>query len=158
MRGRKPVPTHLRELRGNPGKRPLNRDEPALEASLPDAPEWLKGEPLGRWQAIAPQLEQLGLLTVIDVDALAAYCQVWTRWRKAEEAIVTFGQVIKTPQGYPVQSPYIGIANKALSHVRAFEAEFGMTPSARSRVTVAKAPTSSDRQRERFFGVAGGRR
>ena len=111
MRGRKPVPTRLRALRGNPGKRPLNRDEPALEATQPDTPTWLTGEPLDRWQVIAPQLAQLGLLTTIDVDALAAYCQVWARWRKAEDAIVTFGQVIKTPKGYPVQSPYIGIAN-----------------------------------------------
>jgi P27 family predicted phage terminase small subunit len=169
MRGRKPVPTNLREARGNPGHRPLNRNEPQLDAMLPDPPEWLDGEARARWDELAPQLEGAGLLTSIDAGALAAYCQVWARWRKAEEAIVQFGQVIKTPEkrdrkgrvisgGYPVQSPYIGIANKALSHVRALECEFGMTPSSRSRVKVAKAKTPADRQRERFFGVIGGRR
>jgi hypothetical protein len=28
MRGRKPVPSHLKVIRGNPGKRTLNQNEP----------------------------------------------------------------------------------------------------------------------------------
>ena len=169
VRGRKPVPTNLRVARGNPGRRPLNDQEPQVEAKISDPPDWLDADALQRWQVIAPQLETLGFLTQIDSDALAAYCQVWARWKKAEQAIIQFGQVIKTPEkrnrrgevisgGYPVQSPYIGIANKALTHVRAFESEFGMTPSSRSRVKVSKMKTPADQQRARFFGVTGGRR
>lgn len=146
MRGRKPVPSALRAVRNNPGKRAMNLDEPRPVATS-DPPGWLEGVALERWTVLAPELEALGLLSVIDGDALAAYCQVWARWKAAEQAIVQFGQVIKTPEkrnkdgavvsgGYPVQSPYIGIANKALAHVRAFEGEFGMTPSSRSRVHV----------------------
>ncbi len=162
IRGRKPVPTALRELRGNPGKRPGNPDEPQIEASLPDAPAFLKGPALERWTAIAPTLAQMGILTAIDTDALAAYCQVWSRWKEAEMKVQELGQLVKTTNGNLIQSPYVGIANRALSHVRAYEAEFGMTPSSRSRVKVAKAKTSfsrsaADRQRERFFGVPGGR-
>lgn len=152
------MPTALKEARGNPGKRALNPDEPQIEAALPDAPAWLDPDALERWSIIAPQLERYGLLTRIDADALAAYCQVWARWKKAEQAIAQYGQVIKTTAGNAVQSPYVGIANKALTHVRAFESEFGMTPSSRSRVKIAKGKTTADRQRERFFGVQGGRR
>lgn len=157
-RGRKPVPTQLREARGNPGKRALNRDEPQPAVGASSPPAWLSASARARWLTIAPELEQLGILTTIDGGALAAYCQVWARWKEAEEKIIEFGQVIKTPKGYPIQSPYISIANKALSHVRGLEAEFGMTPSSRSRVKVGKGKTPADKQRDRFFGVMGGRR
>ena len=35
MRGRKPVPTALKKLRGNPGKRPLNDAEPKPDVVVP---------------------------------------------------------------------------------------------------------------------------
>ena len=38
MRGRKPSPTHLKLVKGNPGKRPLNVSEPEPEAVLPCPP------------------------------------------------------------------------------------------------------------------------
>ena len=41
MKGRKPVPTHLKVLRGNPGKRRLNNGEPLPIGDLVDPPEWM---------------------------------------------------------------------------------------------------------------------
>ena len=41
MRGRKPTPTDIKVLRGNPGHRPLNADEPQLptvQADVFDTP------------------------------------------------------------------------------------------------------------------------
>ena len=43
-RGRKPKPTAMKVLEGNPGKRPLNFAEPHPEKKLPDCPEWLEDE------------------------------------------------------------------------------------------------------------------
>ena len=42
QRGRKPKPTALKVLEGNPGKRPLNLYEPTPEGDLPECPEWLE--------------------------------------------------------------------------------------------------------------------
>jgi len=36
MRGRRPKPTRLKMLTGNPGKRPLNGNEPRPAAAVPD--------------------------------------------------------------------------------------------------------------------------
>ena len=36
--GRKPTPTTLKVLRGNPGKRKINTEEPTLDVLLPDPP------------------------------------------------------------------------------------------------------------------------
>jgi P27 family predicted phage terminase small subunit len=148
----RPKPTALKRLQGNPGKRPLNPDEPEPER-LPAgavAPDWLTGEARARWDALAAELEPLGLLTAIDADALAAYCKVWARWREAEENIDKFGQVFKTPAGYIAPTPYLSIANKALTHIRHFEVEFGMTPSSRSRVHAMTAKPKKSKA-ERFM-------
>lgn len=38
MKGRKPIPTRLKVLAGNRGRRPLNPDEPIPELAFPDRP------------------------------------------------------------------------------------------------------------------------
>ena len=37
MRGRKPTPTHLKAITGNPGKRPINHAEPRPDIIIPTA-------------------------------------------------------------------------------------------------------------------------
>lgn len=44
MAGRKPKPTALKKLEGNPGKRKLNTKEPVPEKGMPDCPKWLLPE------------------------------------------------------------------------------------------------------------------
>ena len=44
MAGRKPKPTAVKELEGNPGKRKLNRKEPKPDKGMPTCPEWLLPE------------------------------------------------------------------------------------------------------------------
>ena len=84
------------------------------------------------------ELVSLGLMTKIDRAALAAYCQAWARWIQAEEEIRKSSCIVKSPSGYPIQNPWLAVANTALKQMRAFLTEFGMTPSSRSRVTVSK--------------------
>ena len=43
-RGRKPTPTAIKELEGNPGKRPLNAKEPKPVKKAPSCPKWLEPE------------------------------------------------------------------------------------------------------------------
>jgi hypothetical protein len=50
MRGRKPVPRHLKVLRGNPGKRRLNDAEPMPLGGLIDPPEWLTESQKAGWE------------------------------------------------------------------------------------------------------------
>jgi P27 family predicted phage terminase small subunit len=83
------------------------------------------------------------VLSGIDRAALAAYCQAYGRWVVAERAIakmaerdqLTEGLMIKTTNGNAVQNPLIGTANKAMADLVRYAAEFGMTPSARSRIS-----------------------
>ena len=136
-RGRRPKPTHLKVITGNPGKRPLNENEPQPEVAIPAAPSHLSARAAERWAEIAPQLARLGVLTEIDSDALSLYCEAWALWVHAKKKVHELGAIVRSPKsGYPVASPYIGIANKAHDQMRALLAEFGMTPSSRSRIEI----------------------
>lgn len=134
--GRPKKPTNLRLLQGNPGKVKINPNEPKPEVCIPDPPEFLDGYALMEWHRVAPMLETLGLLSKIDTMALAAYCQCYERWRKAEEAIKSDkGMTITTEKGNVIQSPHVSIANKAMAQMHKFLAQFGMSPASRAGVT-----------------------
>jgi P27 family predicted phage terminase small subunit len=134
MQGRKPKPTAIKALEGNPGKRALNQAEPKPRVIKPKAPEHLGDEEKAKWKAIVRELHPLGLVTSIDVDALAMYCVIFVRWMKAEKMVREKGEIIKTAAGNIIQNPYLSIANRALEQLNKLGAEFGMTPSSRSRV------------------------
>jgi len=133
-RGAKPLPTKLKLIRGTLRKDRANRTEAVLKTEIPRCPPELSRLAKREWRRIAPDLAALGLLAKIDRSALALYCEAYARWIEAIEAIHKYGVVIKSPSGYPVQSPYVAIANKAGEQVRLMLGEFGMTPAARSRV------------------------
>jgi P27 family predicted phage terminase small subunit len=90
-------------------------------------------------------LRPIGVLTEIDGDALAAYCAAYARWADAEQHLNEDGPIVKSPTGYPIQNPYLAIANKALEQMDARLAKFGMTPADRTRVrTAGDNPAKSD--------------
>jgi len=139
MAGRKPTPTALKTLAGNTGKRAVNKSEPKF-SGVPTCPKHLDKAARAEWKRVSAELSICGLLTTVDRAALAAYCSAWSRWVAAEEQIAAQGLVIISPKsGYPVQNPYVGIANTSLDIMRKFATEFGMTPSSRSRISVESA-------------------
>jgi P27 family predicted phage terminase small subunit len=135
MRGRRPKPTRLKLLTGNPGKRPLNTNEPRPEVAIPDCPVELGPVARREWDRLAPELSTLRILTNLDRAALAAYCGAYAMWAEATEAIQKFGTMVKSPTGYPVQSPYVSIANRQAEIMIRIAAEFGFTPASRSRIS-----------------------
>jgi P27 family predicted phage terminase small subunit len=143
-RGRKPKPTKLRLLQGNAGKRRINEREPKPAPSIPSPPEHLTEPAKQEWARVAEQLALLGLLTDLDRAAFSAYCQAYGRWVEAEEMLKKTGTVVKAPSGYPILSPYLSVANKAVEQMRAFLTEFGLTPSSRSRIAVGPGSETDD--------------
>ena len=76
-RGRKPKPTALKLLEGNPGKRPLNDREPVPLKGDIKCPDWLLPEAKKEWKRLAPALEAMGVLTMADLTAFEGYCQAY---------------------------------------------------------------------------------
>ena len=133
-RGRKPKPTAVKVMEGNPGKRPLNMFEPVPDKVAPECPSWLNDEAKAEWERLADKMVNLGTLTEMDMAAFAGYCQSYARWKEAEEFIEKHGTIVKTPSGYWQQVPQVSIAQTNLKVMLKFCSEFGLTPSSRSRM------------------------
>lgn len=145
--GRKPTPTALRILQGNRQKRPLPKGEPQPMQMLPLPPSSLTGLALEEWNRLAPELHRIGVLTMVDRAALLKYCRFYARSEEAEEAAKEL--VTETPNGFVVQNPYIGIANRAAELMHKYMVELGLTPA--SRVKLAKGEVSVDDPLEQFL-------
>ena len=146
-RGRKPKPTALKLLEGNPGKRPINEHEPVPPKGTVKCPTWLEPEAKKEWKRLAPSLEAMGVLTQADLTAFAGYCQAYARWKEAEEFISQHGSIFQTPSGYVQQVPQVSIAQQNLKIMQRFCSEFGLTPATRARIIAnggGKDDASSD--------------
>jgi P27 family predicted phage terminase small subunit len=143
VRGRKPIPTHLKILHGNPGKRPLNEAEPTPPADRPERPPHLAGEAAAEWDRVCELLDKMGLLSSADRAVIAAFCEAWGRWVEAEAMVRKIGAVIVTKEKTLYQNPYLAVANKAIEQFTKLAAELGLTPSSRSRVKTTKPQTKT---------------
>jgi len=126
MRGRKPRPSALTGHR--------DAHEPVPPDALPRCPGHLSDVARKEWRRLAKPLHEIGVLTVADRAAFAAYCQAWARWVEAEEKLKETPPLLKTPSGYVQQSPWLSVANKQLEIMGRYMAEMGLTPAARRRV------------------------
>jgi P27 family predicted phage terminase small subunit len=156
MRGRKPKPTHLKLLDGNPGKR-ANLNEPKPSRKPPTCPSHLCPPAKAEWKRLAAQLTILCILTELDRAALAAYCQAYGRWVEAERKLQETPMLLKLPSGYVQQNPWLTIANKQLELMHKYMSEFGLSPVSRSRVSVATAGRPKPWAGSKFEGLIGQR-
>jgi P27 family predicted phage terminase small subunit len=144
-RGPAPQPTALRILHNNPGKRPFNKREPQPERGRPPCPRWLTAEARKEWKRVVPELDRLGLLTIVDRAGLATYCQAWARYVEAEAMLTQYGSILKSKNSDYIQvSPYATISKQNALLVKAFCQEFGLTPSSRTRLAVPKNEKEPD--------------
>ncbi len=146
--GRRPQPTTLKLLNGNPGGRPLPVGEPRPTPKLPPVPSYLSDVAKAEWRRTGKRLLAMGIMTELDSSALAAYCQAYARWVEAEEMLNKHGVLWKLNDKDGIamfnQSPYLSIANKALEQMQKLLVEFGMTPSARARVKAVPVPEKDE--------------
>lgn len=151
-RGRKPTPTAIKQLEGNPGKRPLNDKEPKPERKAPPCPKWLDKEAKKEWKRLASKMEMMGVLTEVDMAAFAGYCQSYARWRENEEFISKNGSLVRTPSGYWQQVPQVSMAQQYLKQMGRFAEQFGLTPASRSRIISDENSTCVSDEMEDLLG------
>jgi P27 family predicted phage terminase small subunit len=138
--GRKPKPTELKVLTGNPGKRRLAASPAGVGGTgrAPTAPAWLPDEAKREWRRVARLLTATRVLAESDLSALALYCEAYARYRAALDEITgkdgKLTLTVDTGTGSIKAHPALTIMNQAQGQMRAILVEFGMTPSSRTRV------------------------
>lgn len=133
--GRKPKPTALKELAGNPGGRELNDAEPQPAPADPErVPYRLLPKARRFWLDNAPRLSALGLLSEIDLPAFQMMATHFGVAVQAAELIRSEGIMTKDEHQLDRKHPALQVLRDNSAAFRTYAAEFGMTPSARSRV------------------------
>jgi len=105
-----------------------------VEVAIPDPPDYLIDDEIDVFTLTAAKLARMRVMTEADVDALAIYAVNFTRWREAIQRVREMGMIVKSPKNYPIQNPFLAIANKAQKTCLDILTEFGLTPSSRTRV------------------------
>ena len=126
----------------------------------PAPPEHLDLAAAAKWRDLAPRLSASGILTDHDLEALEMLCGAWSRYlaatamlRKKDDAAQCGGIVLKSVKtGALMISPYLVVAQRELKLVKELLAEFGLTPSSRSRVLAdGKSKTGEAAGKAKYF-------
>jgi P27 family predicted phage terminase small subunit len=134
MAGRKPKPTAIKKLAGNPGKRPLNENEPKpgpANVKMPRGVLPKYGQKL--WRSLAGRLVELGVLTEIDLPAFEMMCLHYALTRQALDDVEKNGLTIQE-EGKTKKNPAMQAFRENGQAYKALLVEFGLTPSSRSRI------------------------
>lgn len=121
MAGRNPKPEKLKVLQGT-SRKDRKREEIKPPAAEPFAkpPTWLKGEGRKQWKKLLETLVELGLVTEIDLDTFAHYCQL-------------HGNLVQNyyKLGIPAPPPM-------LAQYRLYSGMFGLDPQSRVKIPPKK--------------------
>ncbi len=148
MRGRKPKPTQLKILQGNPGGKKLNENEPQPKGPLFNCPEWFDQEQKALW-AFAINNAPEGVLGISDREILTVWVVASITHRRAAiaqakvDADASLPMLTKNKAGNIQTSPYVQIMNTQSKIMIQAASELGFSPSARARLSVDKKTLDS---------------
>lgn len=142
-RGPAPKPTALRLLDGGHPER-INHDEPVPRPARPELPADASPEVAEVWNRIVEELDAMGIAAAADADSLRCFCEAVVSHRKASRLLAKSNVLIPGLHGGPVRNPALAVQRDAAGVIRAFAQEFGLTPSARSRITTGNKPADDE--------------
>ena len=175
MKGRKPKPTHLRVVGGNAGRRPLNDREPAPPRARPSAPANISDGAREVWGQAVMILDEMGVLTAADVFAIETLCEAIADHRAAGQTIKACAERHKqdtldgkaepdnSPDGRYYRTvnqaggvmwrahPALGLRADADRRIKAWCGEFGLTPSARTRIETDPEADKNHDKASKYF-------
>ena len=154
MKGRKPLPTRLKLLRGGRIHRKA-KQEPKPAPGIPDCPDFLSAAAKIEWDFITTELAPLGVLAMIDKAVLAGYCSELAAWAECEQFLQAQGSVVvlrddKGVVKWMQEAPQARLALKHLEKVRQFASELGLSPSSRTRIHITQPEAKTPNIWEQF--------
>jgi len=142
MKGRKKIPTKIKELKGTLEKSRLvgNEMETSAVVSMPDAPFFLNQEGADEWQIVSNELAKIKMLHLTDLSILAAYCNEIGIYRNisaelggnfTEQTVDKDGKLRMTKI-----NPKYKVMQNALQNAIKLATQFGFTPSSRASLSM----------------------
>lgn len=153
--GRKPKPDALKTLTGNPGKRAAAMNTPQPDPAGKRSPHGLSAGGRSFWRKLAGELIELGVLTIVDVPAFILMAEHYSMARRVMEKLVDGDLTVTDKNGAERKHPLLQVFKDNAAAYRMFAAEFGMTPSSRSRLHVPAVGPEQLSLAEELFALVG---
>ncbi|MED0676976.1 phage terminase small subunit P27 family [Aneurinibacillus thermoaerophilus] len=162
--GRKAKPIHLHLLEGNKNRLTKKEIEKRVEAEKKIQPKkdnvkppaWLDAIAKKEFKRIAKELAELDLVTNVDVNALAAYCDAYSDYVKCTKIIQEEGFMVeytnKAAETNKVPHPLLTKKKQLHEQMKALATEFGLTPSSRAKIAIPKQEEKKPTEFESEFG------
>ncbi len=99
-------------------------------------PRTIKGEARAEWNRIVPELEQIGLIALVDRAILIRYCTAWANWYELDERLTATGLLVQGRHSGVVRNPLWMMRSDAEAVLHALGCQLGLTPAARLRAGV----------------------
>ena len=142
MRGKKRLPTAVKELKGTLEKSRLVNNEMATSqvVTMPDAPLFLNQEGADEWDIVSNELAKIKMLHLTDLSILAAYCNEMGIYRSisaelggnfTEQTVDKDGKLRMTKI-----NPKYKVMQAALQNAIKLSTQFGFTPSSRASLSM----------------------
>lgn len=151
MKGRKRLPTALKKLNGTYRPDRENGQEPQPESGLPSCPERFKGRVEEKhWHEYGQNLVAMNVMTIADSHALELLCEVRADYDAIREVIGRDGMTLEV-DGVLKRHPLHRAETQAVNQLLALLTTFGLTPSSRSRVSIADNTPAKENPFTRFL-------
>ncbi len=141
-RGPAPTPTDLKIVRGNPGHRPINKDEPKPEKTRPEMPSLIEGDEAAKrhYNDMVTLTENMHVLTVADGAALGKVAWLEARFNEMAAGVAASGLLVKNKSTGMVHiNPLLKQMKEFLPDLWKAYREFGFTPAARVNLKTTDA-------------------
>lgn len=169
MAGRRPKPTALRLVEGNPGKRAVNKKEPKPKRVIPACPAYLSDAGKVAWGRLCVLLDRMGVLTEADSLALERLCDCYTEILECRALIERDGRTyssvttrttseegeettVEEVKSLLKANPAVAMMADADRRFKSYLVEFGLTPAARSKVHATPDDDTKKDPLAEFFG------
>ncbi len=153
-RGPKPTPTAILKMRGSKrGEENRHEPRPPRRQQI-KAPKFLSAEGKAVWKRVFPIVRNMQVMTIADVHALGKYCDCFAQWQQLGKFLQENGHTYTTyvtdkdgnatdnihmVKKYPEADLYM----KLTASLTIQEQAFGLTPSARTRLTTTVPHTTT---------------
>lgn len=142
--GRPAVPTSIKIIRGNPGCRPLNQNEPTPPPADLTPPPSLQEVGIAKWNEVTQLLTRMGVFTQADRSTIERYCLIHEQWVVVAAHVRQHGMTQLTNTGYSQLTAEGTLFRSLPADLLKIEREFGMTAAARSSLKVQDAAGPAD--------------
>ena len=142
MRGRPKLPTEIKKLQGTEDKRWLVENEMSFELNteIPVTPEYVRKESVEIFEKVCRELKSIGMLVAVDTEMIASYAEAMATYQNACRELKKSGDVIEGEKGNPMINPFFNVRERSLKQAKEIGLLFGITPSARAKIS---NPTAS---------------